>query len=201
MHVPNKWQFPSEQEVVAFIDKYAFATIVTSSLESTRLPVVFNQKTKKLEGHFARANPHWKSASNAKCLIMFDGPHSYISPSWYRCHPAVPTWNYASVHITGHLSLLNPGETLQTLYALINKYEPELNKVNEIMPMAHQQKLLKGIVGFSIEIDQIKAKAKLGQHRAIADQEGVVNGLSNCQSAESEQLLSLMKQWQLGVGR
>ncbi|GHG03673.1 FMN-binding negative transcriptional regulator [Thalassotalea marina] len=200
MHVPDKWQFPSNEEVTAFIHKFSFATLVSPSLDSSRLPLVYDESTSQLIGHFARSNPHWKTANNSRCLAIFDGPHSYISPTWYDSHPAVPTWNYASVHIKGLVTLLEPEQTLQSLHDLINKYEPTLNYANNVMTKEYQQKLLKGIVGFSMKVEQIEAKAKLGQHRTAADQKAVAESLSLQGSANSEQLLALMRQWKIGVG-
>jgi len=94
--------------------------------------------------------------------VIFNGPHGYISPNWYHSKPAVPTWNYASVHIKGRAELLNSEDTAQSLTSLMHKYEPELLVKREVVSKEYQAKLSKGIVGFKISLDVIEAKVKLG---------------------------------------
>ena len=59
-----------------------------------------------LEGHFAKANPHWRALAGRETLVVFPGPHSYVSPSSYVERLSVPTWNYIAVHAYGTLELV-----------------------------------------------------------------------------------------------
>ncbi|WP_286234387.1 FMN-binding negative transcriptional regulator [Thalassotalea sediminis] len=200
MYVPKNMEFPSESSVIAFIEQYSFATLVSPNLQATRLPLFYEKATHCLFGHFARANAHWKTLTDGNCLAIFDGPHDYISPTWYEGSPNVPTWNYASVHVQGKATLLNAQETANALNKLMEKYEPSLLDNRDIVTPEYQQKLAKGIVGFSISIKDIDAKAKLGQHRSTEDQQGVAHALASSKSIESQALYALMQQWQIGLG-
>ncbi|MDO6425655.1 FMN-binding negative transcriptional regulator [Thalassotalea sp. 1_MG-2023] len=200
MYVPSRMQFPAPSLIDNFLHKYSFVTLVSPSLQATRLPLYYDQEKQRLIGHFSRANPHWKEVAQGPCLAIFDGPHEYISPTWYNKPPNVPTWNYASVHVKGKVTLLDDVNTVIALDKLMEKYEPSLLEERDVVTPEYQEKLLKGIVGFSMTIDHIDAKAKLGQHRSDEDQKGVTNGLSETGTLDSQALLALMIQWQVGLG-
>ena len=200
MYVPDKWSIKDPKIQNQFIHQHSFASLISPSLQSSRLPLLLDEDKGLIYGHFSRANPHWKEVENQTCLAIFDGAHSYISPTWYQGHPAVPTWNYVSIHVKGTVSLLSSAETHEVLNRLMQKYEPSLVVKREIVTAEYQDKLNKGIVGFSLKIETIDAKAKLGQHRNIADQTGVVKGLKNSTSLESQALLALMQTLKLGLG-
>ncbi len=200
MYVPEKWQLTDKAQIDRFLQENGFATLVSPSLSSSRLPLYFDQMHNKLIGHFARTNKHWQEVDGQTALAIFDGAHSYISPTWYDSRPAVPTWNYVSVHVRGTMRLLDNEQTHHGLNLLLEKYEPSLLVERNIVSNDYQQKLSKGIVGFEMTIEHIDAKAKLGQHRSNDDQLGVVNGLKAVNRPESVALLSLMQTLQIGLG-
>ena len=121
--------------------------------------------------------------------------------SWYATGPAVPTWNYAAVHVSGQATLLDDVQTFQAVQALVNQYEPALLNNEALMPADYQHKLATAIVGFKIEIQQIEGKLKLGQHKSVADQQGTVTGLQSSKHSDSSALLAYMQQTGIGVGR
>lgn len=203
MHVEEKWRLTEQEQIFSFIEKNAFATLVSPSLLSSHLPLVLDRSNRCLIGHFARSNPHWKEFqrdASQQHLVIFNGPHSYISPTWYQNKPAVPTWNYAAVHIKGCAKILNGADTSQALDMLMHKYEPELLVNRDIVSADYQEKLIQGIVGFKISLEVVKAKAKLGQHRSTADQQGVTAALGDSASAEHQALLRYMNELKLGIG-
>lgn len=197
MHVPDKWKITDSTHIIAIINKVGFATLVTPDLNASELPLIYDQEKHRLLGHFARTNTQHKVVEESKAVAIFNGPHHYISPTWYEHKPAVPTWNYVSVHVHGHLSFLDDEQTLASINKLVNKYEPELLTRKDVMSSQYQQKLLKGIVGFELVIDNIDAKAKLGQHRRQADQEGVFHHLSQLNTPDSNALIEAIKQLNL----
>lgn len=199
MHVPEKWQIDDQQQIFNFIEQHSFAALVSPSLDASHLPLLLDRENKRILGHFARNNSHCKVAES-QALAIFSGAHDYISPTWYANSPAVPTWNYAAVHVHGQLTWLNDQQTAQMLEQLMAKYEPELLVNRQIVTAEYQQKLSRGIIGFALSIESIDAKAKLGQHRSNTDQQGVVKGLQQADTASANQLLALMKQLQLGMG-
>ena len=116
MHIPEKWRLDKQSDIFAFIENYSFATLVSPSLQSSHLPLMLDRDKQCLIGHFARSNPHWLEFikdTTKQHLVIFNGPHGYISPSWYANKPAVPTWNYAVVHIKGCAEILSADETAQ----------------------------------------------------------------------------------------
>ena len=192
------------EESHQFIDEFSFGVIVSESLDATHLPFLLNQKEGNngaLYCHFARSNSHWKSLEGKKVLIIFNGPHAYISPSWYATVPAVPTWNYATVHVYGYVEVLDPEQTLDIVEQTVNKYEPSLLVKRNIVTEEVREKLKKGIVACKIVITNIEGKQKLGQGRSIDDQQGVVKGLLSSNDSNSINLLNYMTKGNIGLGK
>jgi transcriptional regulator len=127
-----------------------------------------------LEGHFALANPHWKSLAGQTTLVVFSGPHAYVSPALYTEPLSVPTWNYIAIHAHGKLSLVEdePGKDA-LLTELINANEPAYAEKWRAMPEGFRCSMLAGIIGFRIPITRIEGKFKLSQNRPEADRRSV----------------------------
>lgn len=202
MYVPDKWQMGSLAKMQQFIDSHGFGLIVSSDLQSSNLPLLLAPNEGEfgtLYGHFARTNSHWKHIAEQQVLAVFNGPHAYISPTWYASQPAVPTWNYATVQVKGRVELTNNEKTAEILTATIAKYEPNLTTDN-VIPDSYKDKLSKGIVGFKLVIMDIQGKEKLGQHRSAGDQQGVVDGLGQSRNTQATELLTYMHNTGVGLG-
>ena len=92
---------------------------------------MLNKENSYLYGHFARPNPQWKDIENQKVLAVFQGPHCYISPSWYETNRAVPTWNYVTVHVYGEVELLeDEQELMDSLHDLVINMKPRIVLIN-----------------------------------------------------------------------
>jgi transcriptional regulator len=130
-----------------------------------------------LLGHVSRANEHADALAGARSLVMFTGPHAYVSPTWYETQPAVPTWNYVVVHVWGRARLLGEPETRQYLRRLAERFEGPGGWRLEAQPEEFQAKRVKGIVGFELEIDELQGKAKLSQNRSETDRGRVAAAL------------------------
>jgi transcriptional regulator len=119
-----------------------------------------------LVGHIAKVNPQWKYfKEHTQVLCIFNGPHSYVSSSWYEKED-VPTWNYIAVHIYGTLKIQKEDALLASLHKLVDKYESDSKKpisIHDMSPRTMRQ--IKGIVGFEIKIADIEATYKLSQGR------------------------------------
>jgi transcriptional regulator len=200
MHVPEKWQMKDQAHMLNFAQQHSFAVMVSPTLQASHIPLVVDKTKGRLLAHVSRANPHWRELAEQKVLAIFSGAHAYISPNWYADSPAVPTWNYASVHITGKVTLLSGEETMSVIDQLMAKYEPSLLIDREVVTEEYQQRLSKGIVGFEIKIENIEGKMKLGQHRSKADQQGVVAGLTQENSLDCQALLAFMREVGSGMG-
>lgn len=203
MYIPKNQKMVEGDAIKTFISYYGFGALISADLSVTHLPFIYESEEGKfgcLYGHFARTNPHWQDAENQRVMVIFNGPHSYISPTWYRTQPSVPTWNYAAIHCYGVLTLLNEQENAQAMNQLVAKYEPELLDAAEIMPPDYQSRLRQAVVGFKIFLDDIHAKEKLGQHRKADDQEGVFSALRESTHPDAVALSAYMKKRNIGTG-
>jgi len=171
IHPLNSWE--TETEVQEFIQKNAFATLysqVDGKPWATHLPLFLEKKSVGkfiLHGHLAKANPQAKQLANLEeVLVVFQGPHAYISSSWYT-HENVPTWNYLAVHVYGKARLIGGEELLHHLKSLVDQYETgRPNRVQvETMTPSYLDGQIRALVGFEIEIKEIHASAKLSQNR------------------------------------
>ena len=185
----------------AFLRRHNFATIVTHDGRvpfATLVPVLFDEHMGPhgtITAHIARANPQWRHFTNGQeVLVIFQGPHAYISPSWYETSPAVPTWNYATVHAYGIPTLITDGDRLVAmLHALVEAHEAEReNRWPGAIPEEYRDKMIAGIVGFEITITRVEAKYKLSQGRSEADVKGVVAALSSSPDQTERELAAMM---------
>jgi transcriptional regulator len=155
--------------------------------------VVYDRERHSLLLHVAAANPHANLADGERALVVFTGPHAYVSPAWYENHPAVPTWNYAAVHVYGRTTRL-PKERLRALVArLVATYEPRGSSWKMgALPAAYMEKMLDGIAGFEIPIERIEGKFKLSQNRDAADRRRVIAALAESAHAGDRELADFM---------
>jgi transcriptional regulator len=135
---------------------------------ATHLPLVVKDQGEHgvLEGHFAKANHHWQSLAGHETLVIFSGPHSYVSPTLYTEDLSVPTWNYIAVHAYGTMQLVEEEDRKDTLLKdLIADHEPPYADRWRGLPQGFRRTMLAGIVGFRIPIERIEGKFKVSQNR------------------------------------
>ena len=162
---------------------------------ATHLPIVVKDEGEHgvLEGHFAKANPHWAEFAGREALVIFSGPHSYVSPSLYTEQLSVPTWNYIAVHAWGPLELIEEDAAKERLLAgLIEANEPAYAEQWQSLPDGYRRTQLAGIVGFRIVVTRIEGKFKLSQNRPEADRRAVHDAQSTG-SADEQALAEWMK--------
>jgi transcriptional regulator len=146
------------------------------SAVATHLPLVVKDEGEHglIEGHFAKANPHWQSLAGRKTLVVFHGPHSYVSPALYTEELSVPTWNYIAVHACGTLSLVEDDPGKQALLTdLIDAHDPAYLERWRALPEGFRRSMLAGIIGFRIPITRIEGKFKLSQNRKPEERKNV----------------------------
>jgi transcriptional regulator len=145
----------------------------------------------------ALGNPQWKTLQNGReVLVIFQGPHAYISPAWYETMPAVPTWNYATVHAYGLPRIITDlSEQTQDLQALIAKHEENRPEPwTYELPAEYMAKMLKGIVGFEILITRLEGKYKMSQNRTPTERTRVASELSASKSGTERAAGKLVEQ-------
>jgi transcriptional regulator len=180
MYTPKFNQVADRAVLIETMQANSFAILIgpqTSSeaaapLAATHLPLVVRDEGPHglLEGHFALANRHWQALAERETLVVFPGPHSYVSPALYADPLSVPTWNYIAVHAYGTLALVEDESGKDAvLSGLIHAYEPAFAAKWRAMPQDFRRSMLAGVVGFRIPIDRIEGKFKISQNRSEAD--------------------------------
>ncbi|PHG51785.1 FMN-binding negative transcriptional regulator [Bacillus toyonensis] len=198
MYISKYFAIQDEEMKYETIEQNSFATLFSQhngEPYATHLPLLLNRETLTLYGHFARPNAQWKDSENQQVLAIFQGPHSYISPSWYETNKAVPTWNYVAVHVYGELEVVeDKQELLNSLQDLVHKYEdPQSTYSLDDVDPDYMAGLSKGIVGFKIKINKIEGKAKLSQNHSIERRNLVVEKLEKVGSEGSKRIAELMR--------
>lgn len=201
MYSPESFKIEDRATLHAFMRRHNFATLVTQregSIEATHVPLVLKSEVGPydlLRGHLARANPQWRDLTEGgEVLVIFTGPHAYISPAWYRTSPAVPTWNYTTVHARGIPRIVqDPEEFAAMLHELVEVHEKDRpGRWPGELPADFLNRLTKGIVGFEIEITKLEGKFKLSQNRA-EDAPGVIAALSRSEHPGDREVAGWMQ--------
>ncbi|SFJ28174.1 negative transcriptional regulator, PaiB family [Halobacillus dabanensis] len=198
MYIPKHFKVTDFDEIKDFIQKNSFGTIVSTEQGkpiSTHLPLQLHKRGDDyfLTGHLAYANPQWKTFGEDPVLIMFQGPHAYISSSWYQSEN-VPTWNYQAVHVYGAASLMSDQELQEDLKSLLQKYEQHRENAalwEYFSPKT--KKRIKGIIGFEVKVQEIQAAYKLSQNRKEEDYDNIIDKLYKEEDLHSQQLAEVMK--------
>lgn len=184
MYLPAHFAVADPAVLTAFIAEHPFATLcgaVDGSPIATHLPLLYdadNGPCGRLLGHMARQNPHWRGfESGMEHLAIFQGPHAYVSPTWYASGPAVPTWNYAAVHAVGRPVIVTDADKERTLLdRLIAAFEKEWSLAE--LPQTYVEGMMKGIVTFEIPLTRIEGKFKMSQNRDAVDRARVAERLT-----------------------
>lgn len=201
MYVPSAFVPADAAALRDLMSDYGFATLVSAGadgLVATHIPVIHEPDPAphgRLVAHLARANPHGAALDGAEVLAIFLGPHGYISPSWYATHPAVPTWNYAAVHVYGRARLVTEATRLREIVAqLVDKYEGGRDGAWSMagLPERYLRGMVSGIVGVEIDIARIEGKHKLSQNRDAEDRRRVIATLGESSEAQDRALAVYM---------
>jgi transcriptional regulator len=199
MYIPPQFDEQRPDVLHRAMHDHPLAMVVTLSagtLDANHLPLEFDAAAGPrgtLRGHVSRANPLWRDASReVETLAVFQGPQAYISPSWYASKAdagkVVPTWNYVVVHAHGRIRFMEDGDWLLAhLTRMTNRFEAGRAEPWHVTdaPADFIQGLLKGIVGFELEVTRLAGKWKMSQNRNDADRRGVVEGLTTTEGGSA----------------
>jgi transcriptional regulator len=202
MYLPRVFAVDDAPALHGFMEQFSFASLITQKegkLIGSHIPFVLDREAGahgRLRGHVAVGNPqlaHLKSGSEA--LVMFQGPHSYISPSWYAAQENVPTWNYTAVHAYGRPKILDRDGLILLLKDLVHQNERHFEQPWDFDPQAPWiDKMLPQIAAFEIPIERLEGKFKLNQNRALADRRRVVEVLSASDDPAQRHMAELIRQ-------
>ena len=183
MYTPKLYREEDRAKILEFLKQNEFATVVAYDGEKPvashlMVDVMETDGALSIDGHMSRANPLWKTfESNPEILIMFQGPHTYISASWYN-HVNVPTWNYQSVHVYGKPQLVtDPDQVYALLKRLMDRHETGLSYNMDGLPRDFVEKEMRGVMAFQIAVTRLEANYKLSQNRVEEDYWNIVSHL------------------------
>lgn len=193
LYIPKPHLVQDRKFLHDFMDEFSFVELVTATpaLRITHIPSLLDRSRGSygtIRGHISRQNPQTKALElGQSAVVVFRGPHSYISPMWYTKTEVVPTWNFAVVHATGPLRPITDKDALHSLLAsLIAKFESDKSVYDfEKLPKSYKYSLMDGIIGFEIEVQLLEGKFKLGQERSEADKANVVKNLPSLKAPRS----------------
>jgi transcriptional regulator len=204
MYIPAAFRETRPDVLHAIIRDQSFGTLVSvveGQLFATHVPILLFEEVGEqgtLRAHMARANPHWHAFEQPQAvesLVIFQGPHAYISPSWYVSELAVPTWNYVAVHAYGTPSIINDREQVRELLeATVGNFEagrPDPWSTS-MVPEDYVENMARSIVAFEIPISRIEGKRKLGQNRPVEDMRSAAAALRSRGDALSVEVSVLM---------
>jgi len=198
MYLPKPFQITDDNESIAFMQRYSFATLVNTINGvpvATHLPFVVKQEANQLilSSHLALANPQSQQLLGNTSMVIFAEPHAYIAPKLYEKDLNVPTWNYIAVHAYGKAYIVTDvAAQLQALEQMINSYDADYLKQWETLPMDYKLKMAKGIIVFNITVTDLQGKKKLSQNRSDADFRSVADAMVHSNDVNAKTLGNYM---------
>jgi transcriptional regulator len=208
VYLPPLFTETRTEVLVAHIERHEFGLLVThgsGGLIASQIPFLVERRDGRLylQGHLARANPQGAvldppGDENDEALAIFEGPHAYISPSWYQPGPAVPTWNYATVHAYGVARTIADPDWLRGLLRRLTERhearEPAPPWQMQGLPDAYLQSMLNGIIGVEIAVSRLDGKFKLSQNRPAPDRPRIIAALEGRGDPDSQAVARLMRE-------
>lgn len=189
-------------KIKSFIETHPFAVITGVDANhhpvATQLPLLITEKEGRLtfRAHLMRQTDHHKAfVQNPNVLVLFPGPHTYVSASWYSNPQQGSTWNYMTVHAKGVIRFLEQNELLDTLRDTTTRFEGAANTPGayDNLPEEYVQRMAKAIVAFEITVTALDAVFKLSQNRDEASYHNIIGKLKEG-AADAQYIAAEMEQ-------
>ena len=177
MYSPAYNRVEDRAELLEFMRANNFAILVTGlggTPHASHLPLTVHEESGQLviDMHMAQANPQWREFFDEEVLVIFPGPHAYISPRWYEDTERVPTWNYAAVHAYGVPSVIDDAAAKHASQRkLVAVMDPQWLPKFDALSERYVRGMLRGIVNFRIPVTRIETRWKLSQNRGRREME------------------------------
>jgi transcriptional regulator len=180
-----------------------WAIIVSSTSEglvASHYPVLVDEDREELSivTHVGRPDDLVHELGQHELLVVIQGPHGYISPSWYDEDPAVPTWNFVAAHLRGVPEILSPEENFAVLGRLVDHFEDRVPEPRRMLgtpaDAAYAERIQSGTVGMRLTPTSVTAKAKLSQNRPLAIVDSVIEHLEGDGPYAQPALAALMRE-------
>ncbi|HEX5405296.1 MAG TPA: FMN-binding negative transcriptional regulator [Pseudonocardiaceae bacterium] len=202
MYVPADYRTPDPSWVAELVSSHPLALLCTNgdgTPHATHLPVITRPGSAfepggMLVGHMNRANPHWSSLVSGGALLVFTGPHAYVSPTVYDVTPAAPTWDFTAVHVRGTITpIVDRGETMSVITATVSAFESRLGNDWDMGPSCgYFNKIVPGVGAFRFEIDDIQAMFKLSQEQRPEVRQRVWQSFADSEVGQDRALADLI---------
>jgi transcriptional regulator len=202
MYIP-RWNRVEDRETIRkFVSDVGFGALVSPSsdgLKVTHIPLLYADSPGEgvITGHMAKGNDHWKALDGVQeSVVIFQGPHAYVSPEWYETKPAVPSWNYGVVHMRGAVTAIHDDDWLiRHVDELVDFHEEGIGEGSKEASYEEiRMKLLGGIVGFQMTVQTVEGKFKLSQNRSEEDRRRVAETLGGLDEGQSAAVADLMRE-------
>lgn len=207
VYLPPVFTESREDVLIAHIERHEFGLLVShgvrqpdnAALIASQISFLVERRDGGvlLQGHLARPNPQVADLDGGgEVLAIFPGPHAYISPGWYEAGPAVPTWNYASVHAYGMARAIRDREWLRDMLDRLSARHEAREATPWRMrdlPEAYLAAMLDGIVGIEIAVSRLEGKFKLSQNRPAGDRPRIIAALEQRDDEASRDVAALMR--------
>jgi transcriptional regulator len=191
IYIPERHAETDRAFLLDFIEEFSFGMVISShgGLRASNVPTLLRRPS-TIWWHLAKSNPQNAAlAASSDVMLVFRGPHAYISPNWYQTKNVVPTWNFAVVHARGKVTRLDSDEAFaQSLSQLVARNEQRYGggdrwRYNDL-PDSYLKGMRQGIVAWQLEIESLEGKFKLGQERSSPDRDGTLEGLKRPQERD-----------------
>jgi transcriptional regulator len=199
VYSPSYNRLEDRAELLGFMRANSFAVLVTGTggtLHASHLPLTVHERSEKicLDMHMARNNPQWQEFFDDEAMVVFSGPHAYVSPRWYEEQERVPTWNYAAVHAYGIPRIVEDSSKKHASQRrLVETLDPQwLPKFDALRP-EYVTRMLDGIVNFEIEVTRLETRWKLSQNRSRREQELIAQALEKSPDSAERALAALTR--------
>ena len=199
MYSPPYNQLENRAELLEFMRANSFVLLVTGTggtLHASHLPVTVHERNQKicLDMHMARNNPQWREFFDDEVMVVFSGPHAYVSPRWYEEQERVPTWNYAAVHAYGVPKIIEDSSAKHASQRrLVATLDPQWLPKFDALRKEYVDRMLDGIVNFEIEVTRLETRWKLSQNRSRREQELIAAQLDKSQDSAERALAELTR--------
>ena len=199
MYSPSYNRLEDRAELLAFMRANGFPVLVTGTggaLHASHLPVMVHEGDGQivLDMHMAKNNPQWREFFDDEVLVLFSGPHAYVSPRWYEEQERVPTWNYAAVHAYGVPRLIEDRKARQASQRrLIESLDPQWLPNFDALSPDYVARMLDGIVNFSIPVARLETRWKLSQNRGRREMELIAAELDKSADSIERSLAALTR--------
>ena len=199
MYSPSYNRLDNRTELLEFLRANNFPALVTGTggvLHASHLPVTIHEDGAQvvIDMHMAKSNPQWKEFFDDEVMVIFSGPHAYVSPRWYADEERVPTWNYAAVHAYGVPKIhADRNAKADSQRRLIESLDPAWLPKHDALSREYVDRMLEGIVNFSIPVARLETRWKLSQNRGRQEMELIAAALEKSGDGSARDLAALTR--------